>query len=53
MILLAFDLSVTQTYSSSDFLSVISDLCSKNITRNKKLFLGIIRDPSFWQFEPF
>ena len=31
MILLAFDIFVTQTYSSSDFLSGISDIYSKKI----------------------
>ena len=44
MILLAFDLFVTQKYSSSDFLNVISDIYKKNIPKNKKLFLGIICD---------
>jgi hypothetical protein len=53
MILLAFDLFVTQAYSSSDFLNGISDKYSKKIPKNKKLFLGIICDPNLRMFELF
>jgi hypothetical protein len=44
--LTASGLFVTQTYNSSDFLSGISDIKTKNVPRNKKLFLGIICDPN-------